>query len=193
MASPTSPFTASPAEPILRGDPALSDEQRADLFDIFHGSKDPNELVQKLQTLAVPDDTKHRLFQAKQASMPAEPLDKVSSAVDRLAQLDPQKREIAEAHPNLLKALVGAATTPEKGAGEPAGANKTAGKGNTPAGAKTPAPLVQPPRTDGLEHLSPIPDGHHRVLASDGGIHDIPAENIEKARALDPHMHVLNP
>jgi hypothetical protein len=41
--------------------------------------------------------------------------------------------------------------------------------------------------------LPPIPDGHHRVLASDGSIHDIPAKNIELAVQIDPQLKVLNP
>ena len=41
--------------------------------------------------------------------------------------------------------------------------------------------------------LPPIPDGHHRVLASDGSLHDIPMANIDKAVAIDPQLKVLNP
>jgi hypothetical protein len=194
MASPTSPFAASPAEPILRGDPALSDEQRADLFDAFH-SKNSAELVQHLQTLAIPEDTKHKLFQAKQASTPpVAPLDKVTEAMTRLKQLDPEVLEASESHPNVLKALVGAATAPDKAASGDSGGGTAGGGSKTSSTAKKPSqPLVQPPRIDGLPHLPPIADGHKRLLASDGGLHDVPEENVEQARAIDPRLHVLNP
>ena len=189
-----SPFVDH-AAPILAGDPAITDEQRADLWDVFNKSKDHNELAQHLQDMtAVPDDTKQALFDAKKKAIPpVEPLDKVTAAIARIKQIPPDVLEMAESHPNVLKAITSAATTPEKGAGEPAGAGKPAAKGKTAAAGAKPAPLAQPPRPDGLEHLPPIPDGHHRVLASDGGLHDIPAENIEQARAIDPRLHVLNP
>jgi hypothetical protein len=186
MSTPSSPFMDH-AAPVLAGDPALTDEHRADLWDAFHGSKSPNELVQKLAPMAVPDDTKHRLFQAKQASMPVPATaDKVTSAVDHIAQLDPQKREIAEAHPNLLKAF----TAPEKAPQEAAGATNGSDKGT-----KTPKAPATPlaPRLDGQPHLPPIDESMHRILASDGGIHDIPRERIADAQKIDPNLHVLNP
>ena len=181
------------AAPILAGDPALSDEKRASLWDAFH-SKNSDELLQHLQGAEhddVPNDTKQALFSAKQQSMPAqEPVDKVVAAMTRLKQMDPAVLEASEAHPNVLKALVGAATASEKGAdgGKPSSEPKTSGK--QPASGKA---LVQPPRPDGLEHMPPINPAHFRVLASDGGVHDLPKENIEKARAIDPRLHVLNP
>lgn len=183
------------ATPILEGDPLLSDELRADLWDTFHNTKSPEELALHLQPLAIPDDTKQRLFDAKKRSIPPiiDPLDKASAAIARLATLPPDVLEAAETHPNVLKTLAGAATQAEKASGEPAGASKGGEKGKTAGGSQKPQPLAQPPRADGLQHLPPIPDGHHRILASDGGIHDIPAENIEKAREIDPNLHVLNP
>lgn len=193
MSSPTSPFMDH-AAPILAGDPALSDQNRADLWDAFHQSKDPQELVQRLAPLVVPDDTKHRLFQAKQASMPvAPPVDKVTAAIQKMTTIDPQTLELAEAHPNVLKAITSAATTPEKAPSEPAAATSPAGKGTKAPEAEKPAPLAQPMRPDGLENLPPIPDDHHRILASDGSIHDIPVANLDKARKIDPLLHVLNP
>lgn len=189
MASPTAPLTDL-AAPVLSGEPTINDEQRAELWDAFH-TKNPSELVQHLQPLAVPDDFKRRLFEAKQKSMPPiEPLDKVSSVISHLAQIPPEQLDLAETHPNVLKTLTAAL---DKGSESPSGASKPVSKGDTANSTAKPAPLAQPPRTDGLSHLPPIPDGHHRILASDGGVHDIPAEHIEKARAIDPNMHVLNP
>jgi hypothetical protein len=32
-----------------------------------------------------------------------------------------------------------------------------------------------------------------RVLSSDGGIHDVPEENVSKVFSIDPLAHILNP
>ena len=187
------------AAPILAGDPAITDEQRSNLWDIFNQSKDANELAKRLgapEHLMVPNDTKQRLFEKKRSlsQLPAAaPIDKVTDAIHRIAQMDPQEREVAETHPNLLKTFAQAATAPEKAAGEAAGEGGSTLKGKTQGKGAKPAPLVQPPRVDGLEHCPPIPDGHYRVRASDGGVHDIPAENIDKAREIDPRLMVMNP
>lgn len=200
MSTPQSPFMDH-AGPILQGDPSLSDTAKANIWDVFHQSKNPAELADKLQnmphpdqpgqTLVIPDDTKHKLWTAKQASMPAPPpLDKVSAAVQRMVALPPDVLDKAEQHPNVLKAFTTAATTPEKPAAEPASAAPAAGKGTkAPAAPKTPLA----PRADGQPHFPSIPDGHHRVLSTNGGVYDIPAENIEAARATDPNLHILNP
>lgn len=189
MSTSPSPF-ADPASPILENEPSISDSQRADLHDAFY-SKSPDELIQHLAPLAIPDDLKNKLHQAKQATMPvAGPIDKVTAAVQRIAQLDPQTRQIAESSPNLLKAFTAAATTEAKAPAEPAGASSPAGKGKTAPAAEKPA---LSPRQDGQPHFPPIPDSHHRVLSSNGGVYDIPAENVEAARAADPNMHILNP
>ena len=193
MGSPIqTPFTDL-ATPILRADPVLSDENRADLFDIFHDSKNPEELAQKLQPLLVPDDTKRKLLAAKQTATPVlDPLDKTTAAIKRVSELDATTLDLAEAHPNVLKALTTAAMTPEK-APEAAGATAGAGKGKTAGAAKSPSAVPQTPRPDGLPHMQPIDPLNFRVMASDGGLHDIPRDRIEEARNLDPRLHVLNP
>ena len=189
MSTISSPFQDH-AAPVLAADPTLSDTAKADLWDAFH-SKSPEELVQHLSTLAIPNETKHRLWQAKQASLPVpSPTDKVTAAVTKIASLDPQIRQIAEASPNLLKAFTTAATTPEK---EPAAAS--GGASGSAKGTKAPkAPAApQPPRLDGQPHFPSIPDGHHRILGTDGSVYDIPAEHLDTARAADPNMHIMNP
>src|ERR1019366_7857303 len=99
MSTLPSPFTDH-AEPVLRGDPALTDEHRVALWDVFHQSKNPDELTQKLQAVPVPDDTKNRLVQAKHLSMPAvSPTDKVTAALTAMSRLDPSLLELAESHP----------------------------------------------------------------------------------------------
>jgi hypothetical protein len=179
-----------PAESILRGEPTINDEQRANLFDIFHSTKDEGELARRLQPLAVPDDFKKQLYDAKQggAITKGEPLDKVTEAINRMKTIDPQVLAMAEAHPNVLKALTGAA-----GAAEPTGEGKAGAKGKGQGKGAKATPSIQPPRIDGLENYPPIPEGHHRVRASDGGIHDIPAENIDQAREIDPRLQIMNP
>lgn len=183
MATPTSPFMDH-AAPILQGDPALSDEQRADLWDAFQ-TKSPEELVDHLQPLAIPEDTKHQLWTAKKMAVtPTEPLDKTAAAIQRMTQLDPKTLELAESHPNVLKVLVAAASTPEKGSESPSGASKAAPKGNTPAKGEKPAP----PAPD----VPATPSGHALVQASDGGMYHIPHDNIDKAKSLDPRLTVLH-
>ena len=174
------------AAPILAGDPAITDEQRANLWDVFNNSKDHNELAQHLQAMiAVPDDTKQALFDAKKKAVPpVEPLDKVTAAIARIKQIPPDVLEMAESHPNVLKAITSAATTPEKGAGEPAGASKAASKGSTPQTAKkAPAVPLDTPAT---------PAGHALVQTSDGGLYHVPAANIDRARQIDPKLKVLH-
>jgi hypothetical protein len=190
MADPT---PIDHAAPVLAGEPTISDAQRADLWDAFQ-TKNADELTQHLQTLAVPDDFKQRLLDAKVKSIPAaDPLDKTTAIMTKMSKIDPQVLDLAENHPNVLKMMVSAANPPEKGPTKAAGEGTSKPKGNTQKQPAEPAPLQQPPRTDGSEHLPPIPAGHHRVLASDSSIHDIPAEHLEDARAIDPNMHVLNP
>ena len=196
MSSTPSPFTDE-VSPILRGEPTIDDNQRADLFDIFHNSKDPAELVEHLAPLAVPDDLKTQLLDKKKKLVPpVMPIDKVTDVINRMKAIDPAALETAEAHPNVLKALTTAATTPDKtapvaagGASAPAGGKPASGASKAPADPTA----AFPARPDGLTHLPPIPAGHKRILASDSGIHDIPEDNIQKAFEIDPRLHVLNP
>jgi hypothetical protein len=194
MSTSPTPF-ADPAEPILRGVPGITDDERADLWDAFH-SKSADELAQHLQPLAIPEEHKNRLYQAKQMSMPAPaPLDKATQAIKAVATIDPKVLDMAETHPNVLKVLSAAATTEPK---QPAG-SQTPSSGNNagkqPAGGKKgqSSALNQPPRPDGAPHFPPIPENHHRVLASNGGVYDVPAENVDQAREIDPNLHILNP
>lgn len=174
---PTDFDSKDPAAPILAGDPALDDDTRASLWDSFHQSKDPQELTRVLEPYAVPDDTKKRLLAAKQQATPLSTSNPAATAIDALSSIPQQSLDVAESHPNVLKALIEGMKTPEQ-----------AGGGETPE-VKKPALT---PRPDGQKHFKPIPDGHYRILASDGGIHDIPVANIDIARRIDPLLHVLN-
>ena len=187
------PATASPfldpAKPILAAHPAITDDQRADLWDIFHQSKDSGELAQHLQPLDIPDDLKHHLFVAKDATAPASepkvpPVDKVTAAIHRVAQIDPKVLDLAETHPNVLKTLTTAAMQEEKTAGEPQGATKEPRSPKTPSGkTKAPAAVTDIPAT---------PPAHALVRTRDGGLHHLPVENIEAARKIDPQLQVLH-
>lgn len=172
------------AAPILAGAPELNDDQRADLHDIFHGSKDSEELVQKLQSYKAPDHVKASLFDAKHASMPGqEPVAKTLAAISKVKEIPADVLDLAESHPNVLKALTGAANTPEKEAGKPAGEGKPAGDGKTPAAKKLPEMVPDVPAT---------PSGHALVHTSDHRFHHIPVANIDKARQIDPNLTVLH-
>ena len=185
MDAPNAPFVDH-AAPILAGDPALSDEHRADLWDTFHSSKSPEELEQRLQTMAVPlDDTKQKLLKAKQISMPAlDPHTKIEDAIQRMTKLEPEALNLAESHPNVLKAFTSAAADPEKASAVPASASKAPAKGNTPAKAKVPAGLTP--------DVPATPPGHALVKASDGAMYHVPHANIDQARTLDPKLQVLH-
>ena len=172
------------AAPILASDPTINDDQRADLWDAFH-TKNPQELEEHLQTQAIPDNTKAALLYAKQKSTPApKPIDAVTEAVQKLAQLDPQTRQIAESSPNLLKAFTSAATTPAKSAETGSGKTSASPKGKQASKAPK-APLLAP-------DVPATPSAHALVQASDGGLHHIPVANIEKARTIDPKLTVLH-
>ena len=111
--------------------------------------------------------------------MPAvEPLDKATAAITRIGQIDPKILELAEKYPNVAKILAAAASSEPKAAG----AEKGKGKGSDDT-KKAPAIAPDVPAT---------PSGHALVKASDGSLHHIPSENIEKARQIDPALTVLH-
>jgi hypothetical protein len=172
------------AAPILAGEPTITDDDRSNLWDIFHGSKDSEELVQKLQSYEAPDHVKASLFDAKHASMPGqEPVAKTLAAISKVKEIPADVLDLAESHPNVLKALTGAANTPEKEAGKPAGEGKPVGDGKVSTAKKT--PLVAP-------DVPVTPAGHALVHTSDHRFHHIPVANIDKARQIDPNLTVLH-
>jgi hypothetical protein len=184
MADEQAPFVDH-AAPILAGSPEINDEDRAELWDIFHESKDHNELARRLAPLAIPSALSAQLYDAKKKNAPiTEPLDKATEAINRVGQIDPKIMEMAEKYPNVLKALTTAAASATKEAGKPAAAGKSSSKGKTQeadAEASTVAPDV-----------TPVPPGHALVKTSDGALHHIPTMNIEKAKAIDPALVVLH-
>ena len=177
---------ADHAQPILAASPDLNDDDRAELWDIFHKSKDSNQLAQQLQPVAVPDSLKAQLMDAKKKSAPvAQPIDKATEAITRVGQIDPKILELAEKYPNVTKILAAAAaSSKDKGAGEAAepGKSDSKGKGQDKE-PKTPAIAPDVPA---------VPAGHALVRTSDGALHHIPAENVDKAKQIDPALTVLH-
>jgi hypothetical protein len=99
------------AKPILLAAPTLTNGDRERLWDIFHESRDHNELAAKLAPVNVPNEVKHQLFMAKVATMP-EPThqEKIVGAINRLGTMastpeGKRQLEIAEQHPNILRHL----------------------------------------------------------------------------------------
>jgi hypothetical protein len=174
------------AAPILAGEPTITDQQRADLHDAFY-TKNSDELVNHLTPLAIPDDLKRKLFDAKQLSSPPakiDPVDKVTAAVQKLASLDPQVRQTAEASPNLLKAFTTAATTPDKEPQAAPSAPEAAPKGKkTPDAEEAPSVPTDVPAT---------PSQHALIHASNGGHYHVPVANLDVARKADPNLTVLH-
>lgn len=96
------------AVPVLSAASELNDTQRADLFDLYHGSRNPEELARALQTVPVSYRVKRRLYDAKTASMPiVSPVEKALAIVDRIATLSPKTLELARKYPKTVSALLG--------------------------------------------------------------------------------------
>lgn len=94
------------AEPVLRGEPTITDEQRASLWDAFN-SKSPQELTQHLQPLDLSPEFKQKLLDAKKASMPdMTPVETVVFHLNHLKDIDKVSLEAAEQHPNLAAAII---------------------------------------------------------------------------------------
>lgn len=178
------PFV-DPAAPLLAASPEIDDAKRADLWDVFHNAKDPNELAQQLQKVAIPDDLKLGLFDAKKKlSVLPSPVDRATEAINRIAQIDPKVLDLAESHPNVTKAFLAAAKEGEKASTEPQGESAADTKGKTAKIDTASAPgTADVPRT---------PSGHALVQTSDGGLHHVPTKNLDKVKSIDPHATVLH-
>jgi hypothetical protein len=95
------------AEPILRGEPTLNDEQRANLWEVFHSARTSQELIPLLHGHAIPEELKQRLFEAKQLSDP-EPdrAAHIFRSIRQVVQMDPKLRTLAEKHSHLLNHFI---------------------------------------------------------------------------------------
>lgn len=193
MSTSPSPFVDH-AEPILRNAP-ISDEAKADLWQAFHESKDPEELVQKLRPLIVPDQVKTDLYEKKKFLQPSGSVDTAVSALTKLRDLPPEVLELAETHPKIASLLVSAAAKgSEKEPGKAQTNAKSGGSPKPPSAAPgSPAPTEASPNAEIMPpDVPPTPPGHALVQASDGGLHHIPAEHLKKAKTIDPNLKILH-
>ena len=108
------PFEAtSPAHDhaavILQQAPELTDEMRETLWNVYHSKSTPEELAKVLEHFVASNDTKHRLWEAKQMTAPeVDPVEKVKSAIQQVARMDKATLESAERHSGVLKLFVDA-------------------------------------------------------------------------------------
>jgi len=92
------------AKDVLANAADLSDDQRADAWDAFYDSKDPEDLAKRLT--GVPDAMAQALLTAKSQMMPEVPHG--VRAVEILAKIDPAVLDLAEQHPKVLQNLIDA-------------------------------------------------------------------------------------
>lgn len=178
--TPASPFS-DPAADILRADPSLTDESRADLHDAFY-NKNTDELVQHLHQQDLPEETKTRLWQSKQAmESPSDPASRIKAVGDTMKGLDPAILELMEAHPTVFKTLT-AAMTPEKESESASGASKPAGKGKKPS--KSEKPASAPP--------VPVPEPSWvKFKGKDGNHYEVHPDDLHHVQRIDPAAEVI--
>ena len=100
------------AGPILQSVPNMSQDLRADLWELFHDSN-ADELARRLATVPIDESLKRQLITARAKSLQPEPSDSktpiIDAAIDamhRVAQLPQNVRSTAERHPVIAKFLV---------------------------------------------------------------------------------------
>jgi hypothetical protein len=97
------------AKRILADDPSLDNSDRADLWDIFHSSRDTRELATRLNDADIPQHVAESLIDAKRLTEPkAEPAEPnpAMDALNKLEAIDEKVLQLAESHPTVLKALL---------------------------------------------------------------------------------------
>lgn len=88
----------------------LTDDQRADIWDLFHSSTSANELSDHLKELPLPAALKQDLVQAKlKPAIEPDDSEKVMAILNHMKAMDPRVLEVAEKHPHVLKAVTDAA------------------------------------------------------------------------------------
>jgi hypothetical protein len=106
------PFEAtSPAHDhaavILQQAPELTPEMRETLWEVFHSKSTPEDLAKVLEHFVASNETKHRLWEAKQMTAPViDPVQKVRAAIESVARMDKATLEAAEKHSGVLKLFV---------------------------------------------------------------------------------------
>lgn len=90
-------------EDILRDDDTLSNDQRADLFDVWFHAPNHWRLSQYLQMQSVNATTRARLLRTKLDSMPL-----AIKAIQQMQEIEAEDLDRAEKHSTVLKALIAA-------------------------------------------------------------------------------------
>jgi hypothetical protein len=94
---------------ILRADPTLDNETRAQLWDSVNSAQSPEHLVRQLHAYDnVSPDLKSALVDAYQRSQPVpeSALERTLDALNRLRDVDPVALDQAESHPKVATAII---------------------------------------------------------------------------------------
>jgi hypothetical protein len=94
------------AKRILADEPSLDNSDRADLWDIFHSSRDTRELATRLNDADIPQHVAESLIDAKQLTEPKSDRNPAMDALNKLKAIDEKVLRLAESHPTVLKALL---------------------------------------------------------------------------------------
>jgi hypothetical protein len=185
MSTSPSPFVDH-AEPILRNAP-IPDSLKGDLWQAFHESKDPEELVQRLQPLVVPDQVKTDLYEKKKFLQPSGSVDTAVSALTKMRDLPPEVLDLAEAHPKIASLLVSAASKGgEKGPEKPAASAKpAAGPKPSPAAPGAPADdSASPDLSEMPPDVPPTPSGQMKAEVGKPEQESLPLEKPKPPKQL---------
>jgi hypothetical protein len=93
------------AKDVLSNAP-ISQDQKADLYDHYHDSKNARDLAGRLQPLAIPEHVALALLEAKKKSVSQSPADKI---LETLNSLPKHTLDAVEAYPKVLEHFVKAA------------------------------------------------------------------------------------
>jgi|SRR5579872_1357655 len=102
------PNTGDVAYRILR-DVTADDSVKGDAWDEFYEARSTKDLEIRLQRVTLPESVKNALVTARKSLDPSA-REHVVDAIKHLSKLDPELLATAEAHPNLLRFMLDAAT-----------------------------------------------------------------------------------
>jgi hypothetical protein len=102
------------AKDILTPAP-ITQDQKAGAWDHFHTTKSSAELTGRLHSLPLPEDLKQQLVNAKKYNDPVPThVDKIITAIHRMAAMDPRLLDLAEKNKTVFKYLTDVANQEEK-------------------------------------------------------------------------------
>lgn len=87
------------AQDLLQNAP-ISEDQKAELWDHYHDSKDARELAGRLETAGIPTSVALTLLEAKKKAAPQSTADKI---FETLMSIPKQTLDVAETHPKTLE------------------------------------------------------------------------------------------